>query len=489
MPRKGENIYKRKDGRWEGRYKVGNNDSGTAKYRSVYGKTYQSVKEKLTAFKAAPAPTNSSGKLTVKELFEEWFAAVKLKVKESTYANYRMKADKHILPEFGGLHYERLTAQMLHNFIESKLKIGLSAKYVSDIIIVFKSMAKYISRVHGFRNPLADVILPKSEKKEMRLFSDHQQEQLCRYLLKNTDKSSIGVLLSLYTGLRIGEVCGLKWSDIDFEKSILTVRRTVQRIRTGIHGTKLMATQGDKNHNYNNHPFSGTARDKSFAFAHNGVLWNDRELRHDKKLPDTYIETDSYIAVQLLESQDKLNFDSLRYMAETVEGNFTFTVLEQDNSLYIIKGSNPMCLLHFESLGLYIYASTESIMKNALRKVGLYKFSSEKIEVDEGDILCINKTGEITRSEFEPKLYRSKYMSWYGDDEPYYNVHEEMLLAYCGCYGVDSSDVELLLEYGYTCDEIEDMLADHALLHETLQAIKFEDDESLYESCYGGICL
>ena len=71
------------------------------------------------------------------------------------------------------------------------------------------------------------------------------------------------------------------------------------------------------------------------------------------------------------------------------------------------------------------------------------------------------------------------------DDEPYYGVHEELLLAYCGCYGVDSSDVELLLEYGYTCDEIEDMLADYALLNETLQAIKFEDGESLYENCYG----
>ncbi len=248
-------------------------------------------------------------------------------------------------------------------------------------------------------------------------------------------------------------------------------------------GHTRMATQGDKSQNFNNHPFSGTAGAISFAFAHNGVLWNDRELRHDKKLPDTHIRTDSYIAVQLIESQNKLDFDSLRYMAETVEGNFTFTVLDQNNSLYIIKGSNPMCLLHFESLGLYIYASTESIMKNALRKVGLYKFASEKIEVVEGDILCINKIGEITRSEFEPKLYRSKYMSWYNDNEPYYGVHEELLLAYCGCYGVDSSDVELLLEYGYTCDEIEDMLADHALLHETLQAIKFEDGECLYENC------
>lgn len=250
-------------------------------------------------------------------------------------------------------------------------------------------------------------------------------------------------------------------------------------------GHTRMATQGDKNHNYNNHPFSGTVGDTSFAFAHNGVLWNDKELRHDKKLPDTYIETDSYIAVQLIESQDKLDFDSLRYMAETVEGNFTFTVLDEANSLYIIKGSNPICLLHFEFLGLYVYASTESIMKNALKRIGLHKFASETIEVVEGDILHIDKIGKVTRSEFEPKLYRSKYMSWL-DDEPYYGVHEELLLAYCNCYGVDSEDVELLLEYGYTCDEIEDMLMDTDLLRETLQAIKFEDGESLYESCCGG---
>lgn len=252
-------------------------------------------------------------------------------------------------------------------------------------------------------------------------------------------------------------------------------------------GHTRLATQGDKSQNFNNHPFSGTAGGTSFAFAHNGVLWNDRELRHDRNLPDTHIETDSYIAVQLLESQGKLDFDSLKYMAETVEGNFTFTVLDEANSLYIIKGNNPMCLLHFESLGVYIYASTESIMKNALSKIGLYKFASEKIEVIEGDILCINKEGDITKSQFEPKQYRSKNMSWYSDDEPYYGAHEELLLAYCGCYGVDTGDVELLLEYGYTCDEIEDMLADHALLQEILQAIKFEDGESLYENCCGRV--
>jgi len=251
-------------------------------------------------------------------------------------------------------------------------------------------------------------------------------------------------------------------------------------------GHTRMTTQGDGKFNYNNHPFAGIAGDTSFAFAHNGVLWNDKELRKDKLIPDTHIETDSYAACQLIEAQQKLDFDSLKYMAETVEGNFTFTILDEYNSLYIIKGSNPMCLLHFPVLGLYVYASTESIMKKALKQVGLHKFAMERVETDEGDIVRIDRNGDITRSEFEPKLYRSKYMSWY-DDSSYYNIHEEMLLAYCGCYGVDSEDVELLLEYGYTCDEIEEMLMDTNLLHEALRDVKYMCGESLYESCYGGV--
>ncbi|MBQ8349506.1 MAG: hypothetical protein IJY19_07705 [Ruminococcus sp.] len=135
MPRKGENIYKRKDGRWEGRYKV-----EPSKYRSIYGKSYQEVRTKLVTFKARPVREISSGALTVEMLFEEWLSAVRLRVKESTYANYRTKADKHILPEFGRMRYENLTVNDVHSFIENKLNSGLSAKYVCDIVIVFKSM-------------------------------------------------------------------------------------------------------------------------------------------------------------------------------------------------------------------------------------------------------------------------------------------------------------------------------------------------------------
>lgn len=196
----------------------------------MYAHTYQEIRDKLQKLKSTVVNFVSSGKTTVKELSEEWLRAVRLKVKTSTYACYNMKFIKHILPVFGGMLYEKLTVDGIHEFIENKLKEGLSVKYVSDIIIVFKSMAKYISRIHGYANLLENVILPKNEKNEMKLLSESEQKELCRFVMNKPDSAKIGVLLSYYAGLRIGEVCGLKWCDIDFNKKILKVNRTVQRV-------------------------------------------------------------------------------------------------------------------------------------------------------------------------------------------------------------------------------------------------------------------
>lgn len=239
MARRGENIYHRKDGRWEGRYKSGYTESGKAKYRSVYGRSYTEVKEKLVPLKVVPAPKITC-KLTVKELFDEWLSAVRIQVKDSTYANYQMKVSKHLIPVFGGLRYDALTIKKINDFIENKLNSGLSAKYVSDIVIIFKSMSKYVSKIHKFCNILADIALPKAVKSEKTLLTPIQQQKLCKYILFDLNRTSLCVLLSLYTGMRIGEICGLMWEDIDFDRSIITVRRTVQRICTGTCGTKLI---------------------------------------------------------------------------------------------------------------------------------------------------------------------------------------------------------------------------------------------------------
>ena len=235
MARKGENIYKRKDGRWEGRYKA---TISSKKYCSVYGKSYLEVKEKLIKLKSTPITYTSSGAKTFGELCNEWQAAIQVRVKPTTLGNYNMKLNKHILPAFGGIRYSCITVQVIQTFIESKLKSGLSAKYVRDIITLMHSVSKYACRVHGFRDTLADVTVPKSESREMELLTEKQQKVLCKYLTTNISNTNLSILLSLFMGMRIGEICGLKWEDIDLNKSILTVRRTVQRISKS-RGTEL----------------------------------------------------------------------------------------------------------------------------------------------------------------------------------------------------------------------------------------------------------
>ena len=106
-------------------------------------------------------------------------------------------------------------------------------------------------------------------------------------------------------------------------------------------GHTRMTTQGDEKQNCNNHPFIGTAG-IPFALAHNGIIYNDKELRQERNLPDTNIETDSYIAVQLLEQQGKLNFSTIRTTAEALEGTLTLTILDGRDNLYIVKGNNPL---------------------------------------------------------------------------------------------------------------------------------------------------
>ncbi|MGN1085801.1 MAG: class II glutamine amidotransferase [Porcipelethomonas sp.] len=240
-------------------------------------------------------------------------------------------------------------------------------------------------------------------------------------------------------------------------------------------GHTRMTTQGNEKYNFNNHPFEGRCGNNSFALAHNGVLYNDAELKKMYNLPETQIETDSYVAVQLLEQGENLNAENIKRMAELVDGSFVFTILRNDNTLFLVKGSNPLTLYHFPTLGLYIYASTRSILDKALKKAAFtYEFC--EIEVTEGDILEISPDGSISKSTFEVKekyhlllnSYRWDISDWYGTED----IEEDDLLAICNCFGVDREDVEFLYSCGYTPDEIEEMLFDTDLFEETLNEVK-----------------
>lgn len=242
MEKTGITITKRKDGRYVGKFIMDYDIRGKAHYQYVYGKTYDEAESKVLIGREIASRYLSGRYITVGKVYQEWLNAVINRVKESTLANYQNKFKKHILPEFGDIPCADLTAGRINAFINKKLADGLSASYVRDIFTVFKTMLKYAQEEYGFRLSLKNVVLPKAERKQVEKISDTEQKKLVSYLKANMSLTAFGILLSLFMGLRIGELCGLKWEDVDFRNKILHIRRTVQRISSanGNRKTKIV---------------------------------------------------------------------------------------------------------------------------------------------------------------------------------------------------------------------------------------------------------
>lgn len=238
--------------------------------------------------------------------------------------------------------------------------------------------------------------------------------------------------------------------------------------RVGMGHTR-MTTQGKASKNRNNHPFRGIIRNKPFALAHNGVLYNDLDLRRKLGLPKTRIETDSYIGVQLIEQKGTLDFSSLRYMAEQVEGSFTFTVLDAEDSLYIVKGDNPFCLYYFPRCGLYLYASTEEILCHAIQRISVNLGSHFTVPVKSGEILKISAKGEEQRQSFDDsKLYIHYYhssMFGYGHRRTSFDCsmgeeqsHLDEIKSVAMAFGFTPEEIDHLAAEGFSADELEEVL-------------------------------
>lgn len=231
-------------------------------------------------------------------------------------------------------------------------------------------------------------------------------------------------------------------------------------------GHTRLATQGSQKFLPNNHPFPGYIENYPFALAHNGVLHNDVELRRTLNLPKTKIQTDSYIAVQLIEMQKALNFDSLQYVAEQVRGSFCFTVLDHQEQLYFVKGDNPLCLYHFPKTGLYLYASTEEILNKALHKIRFLKEKPVAVTTTCGDLLCIAPDGTITWSKFDDShLFSQSYFrcgyfldAVLPEQDPIEEFYLRELKSVAGYYGFSPDEIDEWLADGFSMEEIEDFL-------------------------------
>ena len=231
MPRKGENIYKRKDGRWEARY-IHHYENGKAKYCYLYGKTYTEVKEKR---KAELAKSEDKRVSTVKQLsdMEElcvlWLNGKRTQVKESTYTRYVRIVTKYILPAFSGKRLMMICSSAIDCFQE-QLREKLSDKTVTDIMCIYKSIW-YYGQEHGY--PCCTWKQPKLKVRkagEISIIPLEVQKQVKLALEGYHEKVALGILFTMLTGVRIGELCGLRWGDIDLDNSLVYIRRTVGRI-------------------------------------------------------------------------------------------------------------------------------------------------------------------------------------------------------------------------------------------------------------------
>lgn len=236
MSKRGLNIYKRKDGRWEGRIRQAGSADGRKKYHSVYGHTYREVREKMAVLAAEQKRDVKSCSLSIGELMAIWLADRRHDWKESTYACYKQLIACHIsgsIAEWRAESFDNLSFQRYLDGIRKKSDgAKISAAYVNCIGTVIRQAFSYVAENYQYRLPHLSGRQRKEAEKGMELPSDKEIGRLLQYLYANAEDSTcLGILLAYYTGIRIGELCALTWGDIDFEEGVLKVSKNMQRIK------------------------------------------------------------------------------------------------------------------------------------------------------------------------------------------------------------------------------------------------------------------
>lgn len=258
MARTGENIYKRKDGRWEARYISSYDGNGKAKYKYLYARTYTEVKAKLlnaqnhTHF--TTEVNNSKDKEKYEYLLAEWLKTKRLSVKESTYIRYRNTIQNHIKPELGKYPLCKISTSLMEQFVSHKLQGGrkdgnggLSPKSMSDIMVIVKESFKYAQSYGAMVICSFDRISFKKNAHEMRVLSHLEEQRLLSVLFKDFDRYKLGVFICLYTGIRIGELCVLQWKNVSLTENIIKIEHTMQRLQkedlNSLQKTRIIVTE------------------------------------------------------------------------------------------------------------------------------------------------------------------------------------------------------------------------------------------------------
>lgn len=323
MPRKGENIYKRKDGRWEGRYIGCYDENHKAKYVYIYGKTYTEVKQKLAIERGRQKQHVPAEKkqITYGEVLALWLHSTKTSIKESTYARYAHLINSHIKPQLGDYKLSMLSTEIIEDFIENQLVEGqldrtggLAPKTVIDLLAIVKSTIGY-AQYKGF--PVIcnlSRLSVKRKDKEMRVLTPLERESLIGILMEDMDSFKFGVFLALYTGIRIGELCALQWKDIDFARATLKVRKTIQRIQnTDSHATsktKIVISEPKSKSSIREIPLTSSIMEiawKFVSFPDSYILTGTGRYIEPRTMGLSIIYMGGFIAVRDLKTESSLS--------------------------------------------------------------------------------------------------------------------------------------------------------------------------------------
>ncbi|MCD8011692.1 MAG: site-specific integrase [Lachnospiraceae bacterium] len=265
MGRRGENIRKRIDGRWEARVVCGPSKDGRTNYKHLYSSTYQGArtlkKEFLLSLKempqpalASPTPPHSTEPAAKKkekpvnmemeilsdsplfcDVATEWLSAKKLSVKKSTYANYSFMVEKHLLPDFGTLAIKDINTDRIDEFLLGKKDHGgirnretLSEKTISEIKGTLNRVLRY-AKSHNIIDTVPDSLPVSAKQPPIEILTKQEQEAIEAEALSEDSLFGLGVLLCLHTGIREGELCCLQWGDFDWDEETLSINKTVYR--------------------------------------------------------------------------------------------------------------------------------------------------------------------------------------------------------------------------------------------------------------------
>lgn len=248
------NIYRRKDGRYEGRLNIGKKADGKMQYKYVYANSYEECTAKIQQFISfyyKGKPITSLAKIKFQDIGYQWLSVAKNHTKESTWSIYAYVLKRYLNPAFGKWELYLINETVINEFINRLLTKGaaisrkpLSKVTVHNIIVILKMIFGFMEKQYAIVNPVKNIHLSKINTRK-KFLSDKHWQIICAALQKDESATATAISIAVYMGLRIGEICALQKHDIDFDNNILLVCKTVQRINYTAIGKKTKLVVGE----------------------------------------------------------------------------------------------------------------------------------------------------------------------------------------------------------------------------------------------------